>query len=82
MLTQIIWWVSILLMSTLLVRALQGRYASRYLLFYLYLAWVLASSLICFYTFSTRPASYATVYWHTQFLSLALGYGVIWVVYS
>ncbi|MCI0719902.1 MAG: hypothetical protein L0338_13165 [Acidobacteria bacterium] len=82
MFSQIIWWVTNLLIAFLLVRALSARLFIKYPVFYSYLTYVLIESLIRFYFFVFRPGLYEDVYWNTQFLSVALGYCVIYEIYT
>ncbi len=82
MLSQLLWWASNFLVCLLLARAIRGRYLLRYGVFYVYLSWVLLDSLISFYLYVSRPWAYETYYWNAQFLSVALGYGVIWEIYT
>lgn len=82
MLSQILWWGSNLLISLLLVRAVIGRYFTKYPVFYSYLSWVLFDSLVSFYLYVAHPSAYGTYYWSAEFLSVALGYCVIWEIYA
>lgn len=82
MLSQLLWWTSNLLVCFLLVCAIRGRYFHRYVVFYVYLSWVLLDSLVSFYLYVALPWDYEAYYWNAQFLSVALGYGVIWEIYS
>lgn len=82
MLSQALWWGSNFLICILLVRALHGNYFLKYRVFFMYLSWVLVDSLASFCLYVFRPWAYETYYWNAQFLSVALGYGVIWEIYT
>ncbi len=82
MLSQALWWGSNLLVSILLVRAIHGTYFLSYRVLYIYLSWVLVDSFVSFYLYVSRPWAYETYYWNAQFFSVALGYGVIWEIYT
>jgi len=82
MLTQVLWWGGNALISLLLLRSLTGRFFRRYAMFYVYVSYVLLESLLRFYIYVFHPMAYQTFYWwHTQFIGVALGYGVIWEIY-
>lgn len=82
MLTEILRWSCNLLIVVLLVRAVSGRFFSKYLVFYLYLAHVLLLSLLRFFFFVLDPKAYGRIYWYTEFISVAVGYCVIWEIYE
>ena len=84
MLTQTLWWFGIGLIVCILARAIKGGFFKKYLVFYVYLSYVLSLTLFKFYlyVFRFRPGSYRTFYWYTEFLSVAIGYCVIWEVYG
>src|SRR5262249_45615568 len=82
MLSQLIWWSSILLEVLVLVRGLQTKLALRYPLFYGYVAFVLffedlASYLIGHFI----PGLYHYSYWVTEFVGLIIGCGVVFEIY-
>jgi hypothetical protein len=82
MLTQILWWGGNALISLLLLRSLTGKFFRKYPIFYVYLSYVLLESLLRFYIYVFHPIAYQTFYWwHTQFIGVTLGYGVIWEIY-
>ncbi len=65
----------------MLLRALQGKIFTRYPIFYFYLSYVLLESLLRFYVYLSHPGFYSRFYWGTQFVSVAVGYAVIWEIY-
>ena len=81
MLTQILWWTSNALIALLLVRAVRGKFFTKYLIFFLYLGHVLLFDLLRFYFYVFIPEAFRDFYWNTQFISLAVGYCVIWEIY-
>jgi hypothetical protein len=82
MLTQILWWSCNALIGSLLLRAAQERFFTKYLAFYLYLSHVLLLAFIRFYLYVFKPSSYRSFYWYTEFVSVAIGYCVIWEIYQ
>ena len=82
MLTQILWWTGNLLIASLLVRALSRRFFAKYPAFYLYLTLILVVAFLRFYFFTFDPKNYGPLYWYTEFISVAVGYGIIWEVYE
>lgn len=81
MLGQILWWAGIAQECVLLIRSVQGGFCRRYSLFYAYLSYVLWGELLRFYVYIFHPGFYQHFYWNTQFVSVLLGYGVIWEIY-
>lgn len=81
MLTQVIWWTGNLLLIVLLVRSVSGRFFSKYPIFYFYLSWALLDSFLSFYLYVVYPSGYERYYWSAEFLSVALGYCIIWEIY-
>jgi len=81
MVTQTLWWAGNALIGLLLVRSVAGKFCTKYRWFYIYLSYVLFESIFrfCFYILS--PSLFPMFYWYSQFLSVALGYGVIWEIY-
>ncbi len=82
MLTQIIWWAGNGLEALLLLRAVQGGLFKSYPIFYSYLSYVLLQSLLRSYVYVFSPALYPKVYLYTQLVGVAVGYTVIWEIYS
>jgi hypothetical protein len=77
MLNQLIWCAGILLDATILFRSIRCRTFTKYPYFYTYFSCILLVELARFFVYAQHPASYRIVYWSTQFLSVAVGYGVI-----
>jgi hypothetical protein len=82
MLTQTLWWSGNVYLAILLVRAIAGRFFTKYLIFYIYLSHVLLLMLLRFFFYLLGPNVYRTFYWYTQFFSVAIGYCVIWQIYQ
>jgi hypothetical protein len=82
MLTQVLWWTCNALIALLLVRAVSRRLFARYLAFYFYLSLVLSVSVLRFYLYTFEHQIYAPFYWYSEFLSIAMGYGIIWEIYE
>ncbi|MFQ5738319.1 MAG: hypothetical protein ACE5JX_04860 [Acidobacteriota bacterium] len=82
MLSEGLWWAENVLICLLLVRAFRGKFLCKYAVFYFYLGYVLLESLSSYYIYVFHPSSYEIFYWYTQFLSVALGYCIIWEIYT
>lgn len=82
LLRQTIWLSFIAFEGALVVRAFWGRFFSKYLVFYLYLSHVTILDLVHFYVKFAKPSSYPAFYWSTEFVSVAVGYCVIWEIYQ
>jgi len=80
MFTQLLWAASAL-EGLLLIRAIKGGFFKRYPVFYVYLSYVLLQSLLGFCVYILKPGFYPKFYWYSQFVSVALGYGVIWEIF-
>jgi hypothetical protein len=80
MLSQFIWWGSIALEILLLVRALRGRLATHYPIFYIYIAFVLSQDLLRFSVYRWEPRLYSPVYWTTEFLGVVAGCAVVFEI--
>ena len=80
-LTQSVWWSTNALEALLLVRAVRGDFFRKYPIFYIYLSYVLFESFLrfCFYVF--KPDLYPSVYWFSQYVSVTIGYGVVWEIF-
>ena len=81
MFAQVAWWAGNGLECLLLIRCVQAGLYRRYPVFYAYLSYVLLESLLRFYVYFLSPGYYRDFYWSTQFLSVVIGYGVIWEIY-
>jgi hypothetical protein len=83
LLAQSVWWGTNTLEGLLLFRAVRGRFFWKFPVFYLYLylSYVLVESLLRFYFYVFRPDLFSSVYWSSQFVSVTVGYGVIWEIF-
>ena len=70
------------LLGVLIVRVFKEKLLFAYPVFYVYLVHVLLVDLFRFYIYFLWPNSYREVYWYIQFMSLVIGYCVIWELYS
>lgn len=70
------------LLLSLIVRAVIGGFFRRYAIFYFYLISVLSVSVFRLAVYTRQPDLYSHVYWSTEFVSLAVGYGIIWEIYT
>lgn len=70
------------LLGFLIVRGGRERLLFKFPVFYIYLIHVLILDLGRFYVYTFWPSSYPVVFWYSQFLSLIIGYCVIWELYS
>src|SRR5258707_15452361 len=82
MLTQILWWTCNGLIALLIARAVSRHCLSEFPVFYLYLGLVLTVAFLRFYFFTFQPNVYGPFYWYTEFVSIAIGYGIIWEIYE
>jgi hypothetical protein len=81
MLTQIIWWSGVLLESLLLLRGFQGKLFVRFPIFYSYVFFVFAKSLLLFGLYRRAPQHYVLTYYICQFVALVLGSLVLFEIY-
>lgn len=80
MLTQILWWLGMVLEGSLLLRAAARGFIRSYPIFFTYLGYVLLESLSRFYVYIQHPAAYGPFYWSTQLGSVLLGYALVWEI--
>jgi hypothetical protein len=73
----VVWWIAMFLEGAILCRSLFAKMASKYPLFYTYLAAVLAVDIARYIVLASHPAAWTVFYWSTQFVSVLVGYGVI-----
>jgi hypothetical protein len=66
--------------GVILVRSIQGKSFARYSLFYTYVASVLVISTFLYVISIARPSLNVAFYWPAQFITLALGCGVIFEI--
>jgi len=81
MLSQFIWWSSIVLAFLVLIRGLQTKLAYHYPVFYGYVAYVLFFEDITSYVTQRVPALYFYVYWITEFVGVFVGCAVVFEIY-
>ncbi len=81
MLSQSIWWSSIVLEVFLLTRGVSGRLLFRYPVFYGYISFVLAQSIFRSFVHRWSEELYSSVYWTTEFLGLILGCWIVFEIY-
>src|SRR4029077_13166289 len=81
MLSQSIWWSSIVLEVFLLTRGVSGRLIFRYPAFYGYISFVLAQSIFRSFVHRWSEELYGSVYWTTEFLGLILGCWIVFEIY-
>jgi len=77
MVTSLLFWVGILVETTIIARGLYRGLFLRYPTFFTYLCWVTFSDSARFYVYRYHWNLYQGIYWPSQFISLVLGYGVI-----
>lgn len=73
----IIWWVGIGLEAVILCRALVTRILAKYPYFYAYVLCIFVVDLTRFFVYTRHPLNFRDVYWSTQFLTIAMAYGVM-----
>lgn len=81
MLSQVIWYLCVLLEALIVFRGARRSLFSRYPVFYIYLLSVVLVELLRFFTFQWYRNIYGPLYWDTQFLSLVIGCGVVFEIY-
>jgi hypothetical protein len=74
-------WASNIGEAVLLYRAIRGRFFGKYPVFYIYLAYVFAYEVAAFCVYTFDPGFYSKFYWGLQYVSITIGYCVIWEVY-
>jgi hypothetical protein len=70
------------LLAILIIRAIQGGQFSRYRIFSSYICYQFGMGIAVFILYTLRSNSYLAFYWYIQFVSVALGFAVIWEIYS
>ena len=81
MLTQVIWWSTIVLEVGILLRLAGENLYRKFPIFYFYLGYVLLEEVTRFAVFHWWHGIYPDVYWDSQFLSVLVGCGVIFEIY-
>ena len=82
MLTQAIWCSSAVLETLVLIRGVRGRVILHYPVFYGYIFFVLAQSILRAVVLRWYGGAYRPVYWTTEFLALLIGSLVVFEVYQ
>jgi hypothetical protein len=81
MLNVMIWSVGIFLETILLLRGFQEKLYRKFPIFYAYFLFVTLVDLVRIGVYRWVPIHFFQVYWVTQFLSLAIGSGIIFEIY-
>ena len=81
MLGQALWWSGIALETLLLVQGFRTKLLGRYRVFYAYVLFVWAQSLLRFSVYHLRPEFYVPTYWITEFFGLLIGCAVVFEIY-
>src|SRR3989304_2212279 len=82
MATMVLWWTTQVLLAFVLLLAGRGKFLSRYPIFAFYLSSVLVIGFARMYIYVNQPELYLGMYWYSQFISAALGYGILWEIYT
>jgi hypothetical protein len=82
MLSGMIWGAGVFLEILLLVRGFQKKLYRQLPIFYLYLLFVTVDDIVSMGVYRRASNYYFQVYWITQFLSLAIGSGIIFEIYK
>jgi hypothetical protein len=77
MLSLAIWWAGLFLDAAILFRSYRGRSFAKYPYFYTYFTCIVIVDLTRYFVYTHDPPAFRNWYWSTQFLSVAIGYGVI-----
>jgi hypothetical protein len=82
MLTQAIWWSSIVLETLLLIRGLQTRLVLRYPFFFGYVSFVLFfEDILSIFVQRWNQHLYTYMFWATEFIGVVIGCGVVFEIY-
>lgn len=73
----IIWWMAIGLEAVFLIRALVARTLAKYPYFFAYILCIFLVEATRFFVYTGHKADFRNVYWSTQFLTIAMAYGVM-----
>ena len=77
MLSLVTWWAGIFLDTAILFRAFRCRIFAKFPYFYTYFTCIVIVDLTRYFVYTHNASAYRDWYWSTQFLSVAIGYGVI-----
>ncbi len=80
-LTLALWYIGFGLEILLLVRASYTRIRPSYPIFYLYILFVLAQSILRLAVYHYREGLYAYIYWSTEFIGVIIGCGIVYEIY-
>jgi len=72
-----LWWLCIILETTLLVRAISSGLARKYRLFYGYIICIVGGEIIRVVCYLFAPDRYGSVYWYTELATVVVSYAVI-----
>jgi hypothetical protein len=75
------WFVGLVLLATLMVRALRAGFVSAYSLFYVYVCFVFLTSSFLLVAYLQKSRSYSSFYWPIEAIGALLGCGVVWEIY-
>lgn len=79
--TSIVWWTTLMMMGALLYRARREWRFGVFSVFWVYIGYVLCSSLVLYPLTLKSPIVYATAYWISSLISVLIGLGVTWEIY-
>ena len=82
MLVKLLPWASTVLVMGLMIVGMTRGLMRKYPCFYSYLGCVLAADLLRFWSRTFAKDLYLPVYWYSQFICVAVGYGIMWEVYG
>lgn len=74
-------WADIIIPLVLVLRAIRGGFFFKYPVFYTYLSYGVVESLFRTYFQYFRYDLYREAYWSTQFVSVSIGYCVVWEIF-
>jgi hypothetical protein len=77
MLSLAIWWAGLFLDAAILFRSFRGKSFTKYPYFYTYFTCIVVVDLTRYFVYIHDRPAFRNWYWSTQFLSVAIGYGVI-----
>lgn len=80
-LTLITTWADIIIPAVLVYRAIRGGFFFKYPIFYTYLSYGVVEGLFRTYFQYFRYDLYGKAYWSTQFVSVSIGYCVVWEIF-
>lgn len=72
-----LWWLCIVLETTLLVRGISSKLVRQFRLFYAYVACILVTEIIRLSWYQFAPHSYPSLFWYTELATIIVSYAVI-----